>query len=502
MAKRNDKIRRTQLLRWGSTLILFLILNAIIRLPLIPINQGEYTDGVLQLTQFSNPTGIYPPLYTAICWPLSFLVGQLWSGRIISTLFSIAAVIPLYLIALRSFGMRAALYTAMIYTVAPVALRWSPRLMTEATFSFFFWFACERLLAAQGTNDKKKANEALLLACLLGSMAALTRYQGMMLALPVVGVAVWQWFTNRFIPWKGLAGLALFALPVLWSMHAGNIHGSQFAERAGDSAIMTMILNAEPFFLLTPYFLTYPVALMVMIGLNCGRSRPRRNPLALTIYTLVVLLAVQSLFGSFQERYFLPLYGLLFTWAGLGLAVSDDRLRRRRSFLRPFVPITVLTWSMIVSVMVLLGSRGAFGDIAQASRFAAGEVGDGLILTNEIYRPGPEGHPPIAADKVAFFAKKDTVFLDEDFYTGWKSLEAGDYLVMSAIYGGDQQVEFFRERYELELVGSFQSRIIPVFPDLMTIPGTAQSPAAWLYRYHPQVFRTDVWRVNRERGMP
>lgn len=500
MKKRNDRIRRKQLLRWGSTLILFIVLNAIIRLPLLPVNLAEYTDGVLQVNQFANQTGIYPPLYTAICWPFAQLFGPLWAGRLVSTLFSIAAVIPLYLLALRCFGMRAALYTAMIYTVAPVALRWSPRLMTEATFTFFFWFACERIMAAQGARDSGKANMAVFLACVLGALAALTRYQGLMLIIPILAVAAWQWKVNGFLLWKGLAGLPLFGLPFLWSAFAGNIHGSQFAERAGDSALMTIILNAEPFILLIPFFLTYPVALLVLIGMNCGRWRPRMNPLPLTIYTFVVLIIVQSLFGSFQERYLLPLFGLFFAWGGLGMAVSDDRLRRRHSPWRPYVPIITLTWSLLISVLVLIGSRGAFGDMARASRTAAREAGEGRILTNEIYRAGKDGAPPIAADKVAFFAKRDAAYIDERYYDGRAAFEPGDILVMASIYGAEQQMAALHSRYELELLDVEESVVTPVFPDLMSIPGTAQNPFAWFYRYTPQHFETQVWRVERGRG--
>src|SRR5690606_28342140 len=146
------RIRQRQQLRWGAVLVLFVLINLVLRAPLLFINKAEYTDGILQLIQFSENTGIYPPLYTAITWPFSYIIGQLWAGRFVSYLFSVAAVIPLYLMARRSFGMRAAVFTALVYTVAPESLRWSTRVMTESMFSFFFWFALERLLCAQGAR--------------------------------------------------------------------------------------------------------------------------------------------------------------------------------------------------------------------------------------------------------------------------------------------------------------------------------------------------------------
>ena len=46
----------------------FLAFNAIFRLVLLNINQGEYTDGILQIEPFSRPNSFWPPLYTALVW--------------------------------------------------------------------------------------------------------------------------------------------------------------------------------------------------------------------------------------------------------------------------------------------------------------------------------------------------------------------------------------------------------------------------------------------------
>ncbi len=160
MAGENKSMKRRKMLRMGFMLTVILIINVVLKFAIIWINNGEYTDGVLQVTQFellyNRQAGgaIWPPLYSAIVWPFSFIFGQLWAARFVSTVFSIAAVVPLFLLAKRCFGVRPALFTALLYTVAPAALRWSPRMMTEATFTFFFWFAIERLLAVQGSRSE------------------------------------------------------------------------------------------------------------------------------------------------------------------------------------------------------------------------------------------------------------------------------------------------------------------------------------------------------------
>lgn len=493
--KENKRIRRTQLLRWTATLAFFLVINCL-RVLLLPINQAEYTDGVIQVTQFSNPTGIYPPLYTAIVWPFSLIFGQLWSGRLVSTAFSILGVIPIYHLAQRTFGMRPAIFAALIYTVAPTCLRWSPRVMTEATFCFFFWYACERIVAAQGAKTLELANKALAMAGVFTALAAMTRYQGMALVLPVIATAGWLYYKRGFLPWRGTLTLALCSFVVLWSRYAGNVHGDQFEERTKTlGAIGTFLYNAEPFLLLMPYFLTYPVAALVFIGLDKGRARPGHAMLPITLYVFVVLLVAQSLFSSFQERYFLPFFGLLYIWGGVGMAIVDDRLRRHQlGRLRPWVPIVVVVWSLFISMLVLLGSRQAWGDIKKAAVFAAKEAktSPGIkIYSNEVYPAAKNNF----AFKAQFFAKHSVESLDQNILTGRAPLEPGDLIILSDAYGAQAIEPMLRALYPIEQVATFKSTITPVFPDLMS-DGTDQKPEAWNHRYWPQEFNTTVWRIG------
>jgi 4-amino-4-deoxy-L-arabinose transferase-like glycosyltransferase len=516
--RENRRIRRAQILRSGKTLAIFVIVNLLLRLALLPLNEAEYTDGILQLTQFANQTGIYPPLYTALTWPLAFVIGPLWAGRLVSVIFSALAVIPLFLLAKRSFGARAALFASLIYTVAPVSLRWAPRVMTESVFCFFFWFACERLITARATRSESEMESALMWSGVLGALAALTRYQGVFLAPPVL---VLGWFLYRRtgkVPWKGLLGLLPYGLIPLWSAATNTIHGGQLAERMGDIPFMTFLLNAEPFVLLFPYFLTYPVAILVTMGLCKGRPRPRASLFPLTVYVFAVLLVLQSLFGSFQERYFLPLFGLFYIYGGLGMAVLDHILRRRQPWMRPYIPITVVAWSAFVAFFVLFGGRQAFGDLRHGAEFAASTVKEsgGRIFTNEIYRGerqasgktvvlipgmlnanlGVSASDQVVANKVEFFARTNVFFLDFEYYEGRLPLRSGDLLVMSDTYGAELQVPALAKQYHLVPLQDFQSRIYPIFPDIMSTPGTAQNPAAFLYRYSPQDFRTVVYRVD------
>lgn len=495
------RIRKTQQLRWGAAITIFAIINVVLRAALLPVNQAEYTDGIIQLTQLGEYTGIYPPLYTAFTWPLSFIFGQLWAGRLVSMLFSSAAVIPLFLLARRSFGMRAAVFAALVYTVAPVSLRWSTRVMTDAQFSFFFWFACERFITAQGAIDKKSCNSALTMASVLGVLAALTRYQGMLFIPAIIILACYKKYKRGWFPGRGTAWLLLYLLIPLWSLYAGNIHGSQFLERTAIlGPWMTFLLSAEPFTLYIPYFLTYPVFILMMIGFTTGSPKRRYNLLPITLYVFFTLLVAQSLFSSFQERYFLPAYGLFYIWAGLGLAIIDDRCRHKYPKLRFYTPIATVVWCLFISTLVIIGSRQAFGDLRYAAEYAAEAIntqGKGHLYTNELYRPATDESPAIAGTKVAFYAKHPAYYIDEDIFTGRIRLVSGDLLVIDSRDDmGGQQTMALNRMYNLEELAVFESKLTPIFPDLMQNRQLEQSPAAWLYRYMDQQFSTTVYRVR------
>jgi hypothetical protein len=78
----------------------------LVRLLFLPLNQAEYTDGILQILQFREPIGIWPPLYSALVYPLSFLFGDLYAGRLVSAVTSSLALLPLYKMTQRAFGTR------------------------------------------------------------------------------------------------------------------------------------------------------------------------------------------------------------------------------------------------------------------------------------------------------------------------------------------------------------------------------------------------------------
>ncbi|MEQ8818606.1 MAG: glycosyltransferase family 39 protein [Sumerlaeia bacterium] len=493
----------------------------VVRLVMTPMNVGEYTDGVLQVTQLTEPTGIWPPLYSAVVYPFKFLFGYLWTGRLISAIASAAALYPLYRMARRAFGTRAALYTGVFYIVAPVAMRWGVRMMTDAMFSLWFWWAVERLCFASDEREEFSARRALTGASLFATLACLTRWQGLMLLPPLLvcyGILVRRF---RVFIWKPLAPALGLAILPLWIWLNGFIHGDQFTERLGAAPAVgwweVILAMAEPFIYYLPYFLTIPVFIWALTGMYWVRMR--RGPFFgwMMLYTGVVLLIAQSAFSSFQERYFLPLHGFFWVLAGAGMYAVGERWRRARYIVRrrlfPYLAIGTFTFSAAFGLFVLIGQREAWGDLARASRLAgdlvreerAGEADGPMIFTNEVYRLEPH---PIVTSKVDFFARENARLLDDPYVRfsddgrplpPSKALPPGSLVVLSNLYNAPAYVDYLSRFYTLEPVAEFQASLLPVFPDNMSVPGTDQSPAWFLYRYRWQRFSTIVLRVEGPR---
>jgi hypothetical protein len=529
-------------------LLVFLAANAAIRLALLPMNTGTYTDGVLQVTQAGEPTALWPPLYGWLVSGLSWLLSPLYSGRAISALAGALGLIPLWALARRAGGQRAAFYAALLYTLAPVSLRWSGRMMSDALFSTLFWAALERWDMAErftrgriigvsgggpnpedgtGAERARDADQArrgpsdgaLAVATLLTAAATLARYQGVIL-LPLIVVswlrALAMFVSNRRnqtgptgqtepqsvgFPWRTpLCALALLATP-LWVKSQGIAHGQQFAERLGptlQSATQVILLNAEAFLLLTPYFLVYAVAAWVLFGLIRGAEKPARLLGVSTLYVGLAVLLLQSAFSSFQERYMMPWYGLLWVWGGIGMASAQGLLAKRPRVFSILAAATVV-WSAFFSLSVVTLQRHAFGDIADAGRWLRENAPpDATIYSTELYNPDLGGRT-IATNKIRFFSGRDVKFLPPPGMPGADAPEPGALICMHSAYPFWTE-EMFIRTYRGRRVFEADSEILPLFPDIMEARGTAQNPAAWMHRYAPQHFWTVIWRVDEGRA--
>ena len=138
----------------------------------------------------------YPPILAALHHAgLSWETAGKWWGVVLASL----AVLPLYGWVRRQFDERTALVAALLYAFHPKLIEWSPELLRDPTF-WFFWALSLYVgwRAAEKTQFGWYAVAGLSIA-----LAVHTRFEGWFLYLPLVGWSVCRREASR--QWRKIA---------------------------------------------------------------------------------------------------------------------------------------------------------------------------------------------------------------------------------------------------------------------------------------------------------
>lgn len=514
------------------------------RLVWLPVSRGAYTDGILQLTSFREGITYWPPLYTALAHLFAWIppVGLEGSARLVSAIAASLAVIPIEYVGRRLFGQRAGLLGVLAYTLSPIPLRWSVQPMTDATFMAFWMASLGYLTMACGATwpdlfeqtekksppDPKAAGKALLLASLMGALAALTRYQGLLL-LPLLIVAMLK-IQKGFAKHEGPPGippvvsLAPWLLVVGWgvllvSMRDSNAgQAEQFASRAAASPLLTglnYLFLFEQFVLTSPYFVGYGIFGFFLFGLLRINFGTKRILQAVWVGTFLTagLLVVHSAFQAFQTRYLLPIVPFLCMVAGHGMGVWEKRCKDHPKRFYALLGLA-MGHAVIFSCLVAYFQGSPFLDVKRAGEAIREHAPQARVFTIEDY--GKLGFKPA---KLAFWSGRDEKDIGQ--YVAQPELMPGDLIVLSSFYGavgvpGLQRGGYstYRdlltqitaeewslanlnavERYPCVVAETFSHVSVPLLPDIMQEPLTHTNPLAWYLRYVPQSFQTTILKV-------
>jgi hypothetical protein len=249
----------------------------------------------------------------------------------------------------------------------------------------------------------------------------------------------------------------------------------------------------------------------------------------LLLYVALAVLAAQSVFQSFLTRYLLPLLPLVLTCAGAGMARMERFLaseanpswRKAGRWLLPLTVGVTMVWPLGFGLASVFVQREAFGDLYAAGRLIRREMPPSTkVYSNETYKKN------MNAIKIAFASRHQAELIPDiqgiealdslppsqrrGILEAWSEaadargvprMESGSVVVLHSAYGGRAGVAFLEtilsRRYKLKPVpgGYFESRIVPLFPDIMQEPGTHQNPLAWGLRYQPQEFQTRLYVI-------
>ncbi|MEW6235895.1 MAG: glycosyltransferase family 39 protein [Candidatus Omnitrophota bacterium] len=479
------------------------IISLLIKLALIGLNQGEYTDGVIQLQLWDSPVVFFPPGYSAAAWLANLAVGDLLiAGKLVSILASIASLMVMYKLARRILeNEREAFWAVMFLALSPIFDRWSLRMMTDSLFCLMFLVGCSILL----TNEKPCPKHLLAWT----GLASLVRYQGFFFLPFVFYLIVRKGLGGA--AWRNLAGWAAALIPWVvmawWIGIRGFGHFGQYAERASYSLWISLLLYYswfEAFVLYWPWAVTYSLFILGVAGIWTlwrGGEKEKRF-IQFAAFAAFAFLIAQSGFLSFQYRYLLPLVPLWCLasargWTRLGQAIRSDKMRMVLGGL-------ALLNLALMTAGVLYLQRATFGDLAQSAR-ALQTVGKGSrVLSDEIYRNG------VYNVKMRFWSGREMEYY---FYNPIAESyivkpQEGDIVVLHNTYS-DLEAEYKRlsERFSLAVIGRWTHQpnegsymTIPLLPDIMVEPRTplTSNPSCMAFRFQPQRYISVLLRLQKK----
>jgi 4-amino-4-deoxy-L-arabinose transferase-like glycosyltransferase len=213
----------------STRLLLVLLLAATLlpRLLLMPFNENFHGDAVAR-TELAARWASHPHLITSYqdgayqFGPLHlYLVGaalqvvpdRALAGRLVSLVFGVLAVLPLFALTRRLFGWRAGVAASLALSVWGMHLQMSTTAASEALSLFLMLWVFA--LVAEGLDDNRMG--PLFGAALVLNLACATRYDAW-LFIPLLCVALLMWGEDRVAGFTRALGFGLLCLPfpLLW----------------------------------------------------------------------------------------------------------------------------------------------------------------------------------------------------------------------------------------------------------------------------------------------
>jgi 4-amino-4-deoxy-L-arabinose transferase-like glycosyltransferase len=225
----------------GTRWLLLLLLAAALlpRLLLMPFNENFYGDAVARtelaerwarephlITSYGDGAYQFGPLHLyAVGAALKAVPDKALAGRLVSLLFGVLSVVPLFLLTRRLFGWRAGVWTSLAFSVWGMHLQMSTTAASEALSLFFMLWVFA--LIAEGLDENRLG--PLFGAAVMLNLACATRYDAWMF-MPLLSVALLFWGEDRVAAFTRAVGFGLLCLPfpLLWMQGNEMAHGDPF----------------------------------------------------------------------------------------------------------------------------------------------------------------------------------------------------------------------------------------------------------------------------------
>lgn len=493
-----------------KSVLAIVLISLIIKLFLINLNKGEYTDGIIQLQLWSSPVVFFPPGYSALVWLVDQAIGNLlMSGRLVSIFASVAGLWMFYYLARWVLNDRdPAVWATLFLSLSPIFNRWSLRVMTDALFLTFFIICC--IYSLKIVIDKRSYVTKLIF---FTGCATLVRYQGLFF-VPFILYGIWinkNATANKaksiYTYIYGVASLLPWLAVGWWLFARGFGHTQQFIDRASHGFWVTLTVYYamfETFLLYWPWAVTYSLFALGIVGLmNSFNANTRyKEFLIFFALTAAVFLVVQSCFLSYQYRYLLPLVPLwcIVSARGWGVFLRSERWSPWK---KPVMYLILLNLLGMTGAVWRL-QRDTFGDLAESAEFLnsakyeRAAKPDTRVLSDEIYRDG------IYNVKMKFWANQFSQQNHDILLYSETSLRVGDVLILHNCYSDLERVkEQLDERFQYTVLHTWNNyRTVPLLPDIMVFPTgvpLTSNPPCMAFRFTTQNYYSVALQLTAEK---
>ncbi len=490
--------------QFPNSIVFIVLMSLILKMLLLQWNQGEYTDGIIQLQLWESPIVFFPPGYSALVTAANFLIEDLvLAGRVVSILASVASLIVFYLLALHVLdNVRQAEWATLFLALSPVFNRWSIRVMTDSFFCLGFILCTYMLMLILNGKSKR----VCYLIGLVG-LFSLVRYQAFFFT-PFIAWVIYKkrelWAETT--PWGAIKSTIISLTPWIvlgcWIAYRGFGHQEQFAERAMHDVLSTMIgywVMFETFILYYPWAVTYSLFICGVAGIACfwqGNCAQKRF-VQFFLIAVVAFLIVQSAFRSFQYRYLLPLIPLWCVMAGYGVVQIAGFWNN--PIWRSTIKGVVIVNLALMTIAVLYYQRGAFGDLVDSAKYLRETGKESRVLSDERYGAHADNV------KMEFWSGREILPIFEH------EPRAGDLIVLHNTYSPNyaEIIDELRKEFDVVPIQSWSAATspgsymaIPLLPDIMVAPQNiplTSNPECMAFRFTPQYYYSVIFRLKEKK---
>jgi hypothetical protein len=484
--------------QWVWFLLAF---GLIIHIPLLKLATAETTDGVLCLSYFRPDFTPGDRFVLFPGYPFLLFLGQklgiegwLW-GRILSSLFSILLLIPIWNFARRWMSLEMTGVVCVMALLSPLLWFWSLKVMPDVLFLFLFWLAVERLAAAYA--DQKAS--AWWWGTVAAACAACARPEGFLLVPWVIlsceragAVGAWQRRLGEVAIWVGPLWLLRPKFLTILDAYREGLGVGQPGD-PGQIGFLNVVEHfyaylSQPVYVFTPLLYWFAI---LGLGTMSRRDDAQGEAFRKVHLQIFSLLFLTRLFPSaYQDRYLLPFLPLVLVAAGVHLENFFDHWKSpgkpiQNLFWKNGILAFCLGWLALYSSAALISQNDSFGDVKRSAEFLKTLPADAVIQSDEV-------------PKTAFWSGHKVIRMSYLTENAPFQPSVGDYVVLHSIYTPrlgfvDQNM---KERFGAVLIHQDSSMVVPLLTDVMEDQKLQNRVGATAFRFQPQFFTTLVYRVD------